>query len=407
MRYTQEDLRRLFKENTRSLVDDLSSNAVLCSIRILDPDGNLLVSAARFSSENSPDMPEMEDVIPVEGTVGGDAVRTGKIQEVPDLAKDHRFSNQKILDAGYTSMMAVPILFNGEAKGVAQIYSKTSGYVFKNMEKQMAMTIANNMAAVLVCKEYAEEVERLQKKEREVAILDLIERHAGAVAHAVKNKTTGMGGSAIRIKKQVEKLLANDLTSIGQMAKEQFENIKLCADRIIKGTKEMEQQLKHVLSVGQRPPKLEAVNIHTFLSSLIDNFSKETSEGKEIRIVSDFQAGNNLELKLDKEQIKELVEELLQNAKDAAARCSHEVVIGCHTSLYDRKGYHSCCIEFENGGEIPPKTLEKIFDPFFTTKRNGSGLGLFNARVTVKWHGGEIVVKSGNGKTTVRFYLPR
>lgn len=407
MLYTQEDLNGLFDENTRSLVGDLSPNAVLCSIRIWDTNKNLLVSAARFSSEHSPDMPEMEDVIPVEGTVGGDAVRTGKIQEVPDLAKDHRFGNHKITDAGYTSMMAVPVIFKGQAKGVAQVYSKTKGYVFSKKEKQMAMTIANNMAAVLVCKEYAEEVERLQKKEREAAILDLIERHAGAVAHAVKNKTTGIGGFATRIKKQVEKLLADDLTAIGSMAKEQLENIKLCADRIIKGTKEMEQQLKHVLSIGQRPPKLEAVNIHAFLSSLIDNFPKETRDGKEIRIVSDFQAGDNLEIKLDKEQIKELVEELLQNAKDAAAQCSNEVVIGCHTSLYDGKGHHSCCIEFENSGEIPPKTLEKIFDPFFTTKRNGSGLGLFNARVTVKWHGGEIVVKSGKGKTTVRFYLPR
>ena len=169
MHYTQEDLRRLFEENTRSLVNDLSAKAVLCSIRILNSTGEFLISAARFSSDNSPDVPEMEETIPVAGTVGGDAVKIQKIQEVPDLAEDPRFSNKKIIDAGYTSMMAVPIIFKGDAKGVAQIYSKTKGYVFLKKEKNMAMAIANNIATVIVCKEYAEEGERLQKKAIESA----------------------------------------------------------------------------------------------------------------------------------------------------------------------------------------------------------------------------------------------
>jgi signal transduction histidine kinase len=54
----------------------------------------------------------------------------------------------------------------------------------------------------------------------------------------------------------------------------------------------------------------------------------------------------------------------------------------------------------DNGKGILPDVLERIFVPFFTTKKNGSGIGLSLCKQIVMNHGGEISVKSEDGRGT-------
>ena len=61
----------------------------------------------------------------------------------------------------------------------------------------------------------------------------------------------------------------------------------------------------------------------------------------------------------------------------------------------------------DTGPGIPADKLNHIFEPFFTTKENGMGLGLAITYKIIKEHGGEIVVRSGEGKgTTFSLTLP-
>ena len=63
----------------------------------------------------------------------------------------------------------------------------------------------------------------------------------------------------------------------------------------------------------------------------------------------------------------------------------------------------------DDGRGIPKKVLNKIFDPFFTTKPvgKGTGLGLSISYKIIENHGGEISVKSEEGKgTTFTIVLP-
>lgn len=67
----------------------------------------------------------------------------------------------------------------------------------------------------------------------------------------------------------------------------------------------------------------------------------------------------------------------------------------------------------DNGMGIPDNIREKIFQPFFTTKPSGAGTGLglsLSYDIVKKGHGGDITIKSSEGKGTtvsVRLQLPQ
>ena len=57
----------------------------------------------------------------------------------------------------------------------------------------------------------------------------------------------------------------------------------------------------------------------------------------------------------------------------------------------------------DTGGGIESSLLEKIFDPYFTTRQNGTGLGLYMAKVILEnMHGNIKAENTGNG---ARFLL--
>jgi signal transduction histidine kinase len=52
----------------------------------------------------------------------------------------------------------------------------------------------------------------------------------------------------------------------------------------------------------------------------------------------------------------------------------------------------------DTGKGIPADALDKIFNAYYTSKKGGTGLGLAMAQRIVREHGGQITVKSEQGK---------
>ncbi|NJK89381.1 MAG: hypothetical protein HC923_08220, partial [Myxococcales bacterium] len=91
----------------------------------------------------------------------------------------------------------------------------------------------------------------------------------------------------------------------------------------------------------------------------------------------------------DREQLKQVILNLLLNALDASEPSRHPVVIRTLRSGEDIELHVR-----DRGSGISPEDLDRIFIPFFTTKNTGTGLGLAVCQRIVLNHGGAIRVAS-------------
>jgi signal transduction histidine kinase len=139
----------------------------------------------------------------------------------------------------------------------------------------------------------------------------------------------------------------------------------------------------------QKPPDFRTVAVNDLVRAAL--WQWQAQGGLEsIRIETQLQDGLP-EVRVDPEQVKEALVNLLMNAREAmpaggsivaATRCKEDV----------------CEIEIKDTGPgIPPAHLSRIFEPFFTTKEYGTGLGLTNVKRLVEDNGGRLDVASTEG----------
>ena len=101
-------------------------------------------------------------------------------------------------------------------------------------------------------------------------------------------------------------------------------------------------------------------------------------------------AENNPTAKADYVQLKRTLINIIRNAVQAGATV---INIDVQTDA------ENVSLKISDDGKgIDGETLEKIFEPGFTTKEEGMGLGLKMAKRFVEFVGGEIKIKSEEGK---------
>jgi len=123
-----------------------------------------------------------------------------------------------------------------------------------------------------------------------------------------------------------------------------------------------------------------------------------------IQVRREFASGV-LQLTVDEQQIKQVLMNLLLNARQAMTDGGDLTVRTIH-----RKEKKVVAVEVvDTGTGIAEKHIDRIFDPFFTTKETekGTGLGLSVSYGIVKQHGGDIEVETSVGEgSTFRVLLP-
>ncbi len=99
----------------------------------------------------------------------------------------------------------------------------------------------------------------------------------------------------------------------------------------------------------------------------------------------------------DTERIREAASNLLRNAMEAAR---HEVTVRTRIETEQRlrdagqdRGRPVALQVTDDGPGIDPDKVSTLFDPFSTSKAEGTGLGLFVARLATEDHGGRLLVE--------------
>lgn len=126
------------QEMADQLIEDFEAER--CTIRSLHRNKLKLIVARGINAETR------RDEIEITGTIAGDALSTGKIQNIPDITKDERYDPPYVVHNETEASMAIPLLFEGEFLCVAQIYREK---LFSVSDEKFAKTLARHMASTL------------------------------------------------------------------------------------------------------------------------------------------------------------------------------------------------------------------------------------------------------------------
>ncbi|HEX6276223.1 MAG TPA: ATP-binding protein [Polyangiaceae bacterium] len=104
-------------------------------------------------------------------------------------------------------------------------------------------------------------------------------------------------------------------------------------------------------------------------------------------------ADGKLELVADRDQMVQVLTNLVQNALDAVRGRSAPRV----TVEVKRRGDRARLVVRDNGPGFSPEVREHLFEPYLTTKPDGTGLGLAIVQRIVVEHGGDIALSDEPG----------
>ncbi|MGH7629421.1 MAG: ATP-binding protein [Gemmatimonadales bacterium] len=141
-------------------------------------------------------------------------------------------------------------------------------------------------------------------------------------------------------------------------------------------------------AAGQEP--LERLDLGAVAEEVVQLY-RLAEEGTDVRLEVKTPAWGDAR----RDEVKEVLVNLLENARNAAAtRITVRVSLGCLEVADD-------------GAGIAPELLPRIFEPRFSTTTSGSGLGLPIVRRLVESWGGAVEVDSAEGAgTTITVWLP-
>ncbi len=245
---------------------------------------------------------------------------------------------------------------------------------------------------ILVMKDVSER-KRMEEELSYMQKLGALGIVAGGIAHEFNNLLMGVFGNISLAKATLE---------IPQKSSIFLER----AEEALIRSRELTQRLL-TLTEEDIPFKKE-IKIDAILSQVV----LETLSNSSINPNFDIKP-NLWPIKGDKEQISQVVKQLVLNAAEAMEQKGNiyiraeNIEIGEDSISEFKKGRYVKVSIRDEGEGISLEEQKKIFIPFYTTKSKRVGLGLSLCYAVIKRHGGWISVFSEKGKgSTFTFYLP-
>lgn len=237
---------------------------------------------------------------------------------------------------------------------------------------------------------YIEELKYVQGKLIEAEKLSALGRLTADVAHEIRNPLTSIGGFA----KRLNKILT-------PCTKE-----KEYSDIVISEVDRLERILRDVLTFSREAKSQMAYQkINNAVEESLNSFTTVFND-KSLQIEKNLDALLPLIL-IDKDQVRQAVNNLLSNAVDATPEGGKITV---NTFMHDLYHAHYIAVEVKDTGVgISKEKINMIFEPFYSTKEIGigTGLGLSICKKIIDEHNGLITVESESGKgTSFKLFFP-
>jgi len=99
--------------------------------------------------------------------------------------------------------------------------------------------------------------------------------------------------------------------------------------------------------------------------------------------------------------IYSVINNLLHNAIEASIKTNNDTI---RLNIYSSN--NELCLSFFNHGEISKDFQKKLFKKFASTKKNGTGIGLYSARLIAKAHDGDVHYQQIPNGTIFTLKLP-
>jgi signal transduction histidine kinase len=280
----------------------------------------------------------------------------------------------------YDAEICVPVLMNGEVKGIWIIGEKTSKAIFTREEINWIKNIAAQISIII---ENITLYSQLLKSER----FAMLGKMSAAVAHEIRNPLTGLNGFVQMI--NADRGNSEALNKFLKIAPGEFKRLGKLTDNLL--------ALSRTTALRQEEKDL---------TKIIDETLELTSHllrDRNISIVVNYLPVPKVSV--ETEQIKQLVLNIIINASQAMEK-GGSLDITVNEGEISDKNYVIAAFS-DSGPGINEGILGRIFEPFFTTKAEGTGLGLAISRNIMEAHGGLISAENNMVRgCTVRLFFP-
>lgn len=317
-------------------------------------------------------------VVPMEGSVAGWVVQTGKPLVVPDACTDPRVYRKADEQSAFTtrSILAIPLIARGNVIGVLEAVNKQDGAEFTEEDIEL-LTVLGDQAAVAV----------------QNALLFQQSDLIAEIVHEMRTPLTAIISYADLMQRS-EATLAQSC-QFADIIRREAERLNEMATNFLDLAR---------LESGRASLSRDPVDLSTVIHMAV-NVLRPPADAKPVRLLVDAPATLPPVLG-DAQRLHQVLLNLLGNAIKYC-RPGDTVTITARS-----KGDRLTVSLADTGRGIPAEALPYIFERFYRASdaegwMSGVGLGLTITRRIIEAHGGEISVSSEGGQgATFTFTLP-
>jgi signal transduction histidine kinase/putative methionine-R-sulfoxide reductase with GAF domain len=316
---------------------------------------------------------------------------------IPDAGRDARVNPVLQEKLNLRSLVVIPLLAKEKSFGAIAADHTESGKNITRETLESVMTFAqqaglaiHNALMYQELKAFSQQMEEkiqrttadLRKTEAQLIRsekLAALGQLSAGIAHEIRNPLTSIN------------ILIHSLTENPSTEHSRWEDLRVIEEEILRINEIVDRFLRFAKPAS---PLFEETNLIPIIEEILQLLRPQIERGK-ILVKKNFDPFPLITV--DKEQIKQVILNLLMNAIQA-------MPAGGELSLSGRFSKDGDWVELiiqDSGIGIPEEDLKRLFDPFFTTKEGGIGLGLSIAHRIIDQHHGKIEVESTPAKGTL------